>query len=179
MQGKNSFPKRYLFFGGVVSLLIILALTLLLIPNQEQNPQAAYEFTVPTTSGSLYSLKDDLGQKMIILDFMATWCNPCIQIGFALRELKNNYDMVSIVSISISPSDTAPILANWSSAWGFDWTFVPYNNLTDTLMEQYNVTLGIPASVVIDLEGLIRIRHTGVVDYETLETWAKEILPSQ
>ena len=62
-------------------------------------------FSLKTLDGATYRLSDDLGKKIIILDFWATWCEPC-------RE-----EMPDLVKAAkkFSPKDLAVVLVSLDS----------------------------------------------------------------
>ncbi|MFW9929070.1 MAG: peroxiredoxin family protein [Candidatus Thorarchaeota archaeon] len=170
-------PNRNLVFLSVILLVIVIASTLIIFfpTNLTPNLGPAKEITSETLKGQKFSLNSLIGQKNIILDFMATWCDPCVGLGFVYRQILNKYpNNVTIISITISNTDTKDILGNWTSAWNFNWTFLPYNQtFTPIIIKNYNVSLGIPMSYFIDLQGIIRVQHLGITEFSTVENWIK------
>ncbi len=71
-----------------------------LIPGQK-----VPEFTLASLQGEDVSLKDVLAEKkMVLIDFWASWCGPCIRAFPTLKEMRAEYgdDGFEIISISIN-----------------------------------------------------------------------------
>lgn len=64
----------------------------------------AYGFTLPDSTGRLHSLASRQ-TKVILLDFWASWCGPCIAQFPALRELQSAYGDQGLDIIGISVDD--------------------------------------------------------------------------
>src|SRR5208282_3008871 len=45
--------------------------------NTEWRGQVAPDFELRTTSGERFRLSENVGKKIIVLNFFATWCAPC------------------------------------------------------------------------------------------------------
>jgi len=86
--------------------------------------EEAPNFTLVDINGEQFSLSDHLG-KVVLLDFFATWCGPCISEIEHLKSLYNKYspDQLVILSISVDPnSDTVQILQNFAQQYEIAWT---------------------------------------------------------
>src|SRR5690554_8083345 len=57
---------------------------------QEAQPEPAPDFTLEDLEGNTVSLKD-LEGKVVVLDFWATWCAPCIKSFPAMQMAVNKY----------------------------------------------------------------------------------------
>lgn len=55
-----------------------------------------------TSEGSSFSGLGDLRGKVVVLDFWATWCNPCIRSFPKLRELTARYEGFDVVIIGVT-----------------------------------------------------------------------------
>lgn len=83
---------------------IIVFFILILGLGYSQAQQQAIDFSTEDIDGNIFSLHEHRGQ-VILLDFMATWCDPCGQQILYLKEIAEKYsaDEVVLVSISIDP----------------------------------------------------------------------------
>jgi thiol-disulfide isomerase/thioredoxin len=179
MSEKSNFNLNLIIPIVIILVFITSAVGIIFLP-QENEPDfgPAKTFEATTTKGDLYSLNQDLGHKMIIIDFMATWCQPCRTIGAVYSDVLKDYsNNLSVVSITTYYRDESNILANWSQAWKFDWVFIPYGNKTEEIIDLYGgIDDGIPFSYFIDLEGIIRVKHLGSkITYSYVENWIKGI----
>ena len=122
----------------------------------------AYDFNLPKVGGGNIKLSDLRG-KVVVLDFMATWCSPCAtEIGY-LKEVYASYgsNKVVILSIDVDQSEDAGDLAPYISEKGISW-----NVLMDTSgisqVTGYQAS-SIPTLVIVDTTGHIAYRTVGVI----------------
>jgi peroxiredoxin len=120
--------------------------------------EAAPVFSIDGPNGSPVTL-DSLAGKVVLIDFWATWCGPC------------NRDLDYIQSIASEFSgDNFVLLGVSSDSKESDWTRYKEKNhmlgiqVRDSfegLNSLFHVS-GIPTYIVIDANGIIRLRVTGV-----------------
>lgn len=126
-----------------------------------------------------FSLIDLAGQKqelaayrnnVVLLDFWATWCDPCRKEIPQLVELQNKYGVRGLQIIGISMDDGPEPVREFTRQFKTNYPIVMGNaNLGD----RYGGILGLPAAFVIEPGGRIYARHLGATDVGVLE---KEIL---
>ena len=111
----------------------------------------APDFMLKAIGGETVSLKDFRG-KVILLDFWATWCGPCIHEIPGLKALyekhKDNPDF-ALISISWDVNDDR--VAKFVSENEMPWIHI---RETEELKSKFNVR-GIPHYTVIDKNGVI------------------------
>ena len=116
----------------------------------------APNFSAPTPSGEMLSLKDALG-KYTIIDFWASWCKPCRRENPNVVSAYNKYHDKGLNIISVS-LDRQGQKAQWVKAIEddkMDWYHV--SNLQfwqDPIARMYSVR-SIPATFLLDEDGRI------------------------
>jgi len=113
-----------------------------------------YDITVTTVNGETLVLSEILKEKdMVLLNFWATWCRPCVSEFPHMAEAYNLYkDDVEVIALSVEGADASTIEA-----------FRRSNNLpfkvgqcTSSWLYAFNKDMTIPTSVFIDRYGIIR-----------------------
>jgi len=116
----------------------------------------APDFSAPTPTGEMMTLKDALG-KYTIIDFWASWCKPCRMENPNVVKVYNKYHDKGLNIISVS-LDKAEQKDKWIQAIkddNMDWYHV--SNLQfwqDPIAQQYSVR-SIPATFLLDENGVI------------------------
>ena len=116
----------------------------------------APDFQAETLEGKKVSLSDYQG-KVLILDFWATWCGPCLAELPYFQELVNLYkNDPSVAFLTISQDRSKDVARKFIEQKGYTFPVI-----FDTGIGQLFEVEGIPLLIVIDKEGNIRYKHFG------------------
>lgn len=139
---------------------------------QAENEKPKPKWSVVDTEGKLIT-NDDLQGKVSVLVYWATWCGGCkkeIPDLVALRE-EFSEDQVFIVGLSVDKPYKD--LQAYKEAVGINYQVARVNG---SIEEAFGVPESIPALIVMDQEGRIHFRHTGIVTKDTLSEWVRTLL---
>lgn len=148
----------------------------------EKEPEAkgmVPDFTWKDSNGVERSLKE-LRSKVVLVNFWATWCAPCLAETPALRDIANDFrkDSVVVIGVSIDQSgEIYPKVEDFARSKGLQ-----YQVITDPKLDVYQAYTGttqtaIPLTYVIDLDGSLYTILVGEQQYDTFAERIRDLLP--
>lgn len=146
-------------------------------------PALTFEWIEDSGGTPQWKSLEDLKGKVVILDFWATWCGPCVASFPNIKELRAHYSPEDLVIIGVTslqgshnwPRDASKpdrerkvetkgnpdlereLMAEYMKELGLTWTVA--FTAEEVFNPEYDVN-GIPHLAIIDREG--RIRHNGL-----------------
>ena len=112
--------------------------------------------------------------KVVVLDFWATWCAPCLTEMPRFVEWQQEYGARGLQVIGISMDDEAPPVRAAFQKYRLNFPVVMGD---EKLGEMYGGILGLPITFLIDRNGKIRFKHQGVTDLNIIESEIQTLLP--
>ena len=166
--------KRISFVLAVlVGLSLVIAACQAETVSAPQVGKLAPEFQLPSLDGQVVSL-EELRGRPVMLNFWATWCSPCIGEMPHIQAAYEEY-AADLVILAIYIGDSQSQVED----------FMQQNKLSFPVMldedagvaEMYNVR-GIPTTVFIDRDGVIRVMKVGAYSSKAaIERDLSKIIP--
>ncbi len=100
--------------------------------------------------------------KVVLLDFWGTWCPPCRESVPILRDLHKKYAGKSFQLVGISSDNDEDVWKTFIQAQHMDWS--EYIDLSDEVLQAFKVE-SFPTYIVLDKDGVIRFRQSGLGEY--------------
>jgi peroxiredoxin len=135
---------------------------------------ANLQFTLKDMYGRDVKLSDYHG-KVVLLNFWATWCGPCLAEIPGFVDLQARYKERGFEVVGVSVSDAREQLPPFAREYNVNYTLLVGQD-HDDLMDAYGAAVAIPVSVLIGRNGAICDRHMGIVDLERFEREIKALL---
>ncbi len=120
--------------------------------------EAAPDFELPLLDGGESALADHRGEDIVILDFWATWCGPCIQAMPALMDVASEYRDRNVVFYAINLRESEDQVKGFLETR--DWNLVVPMDADGSVADAYGVT-GIPHTVIVGKDGTLEKVHVG------------------
>jgi cytochrome c biogenesis protein CcmG, thiol:disulfide interchange protein DsbE len=133
----------------------------------------APDFTLPQLSGQDLRLSSYRG-RVVLLDFWASWCEPCRLETPHLIELQQKYGDRGLQIIGISMDDSPEPARAFYQQFHINYPVVMGTAKTGEL---YGGVLGLPIAFLINRDGRIDNKHIGVTDPAIFEKEIKSLLP--
>ena len=121
--------------------------------------EPAPDFSLSDLNGDTVQLSMLRG-KVVVLNFIATWCGACHQQVVQLEDVWSAFsDQITIMSIDIDTQGSEQMLRDYVQEYPYSsWIWAK-----DTIhLSRIYWSTAIPLTVIIDNEGLIQYSHIGV-----------------
>ena len=128
----------------------------------------AKDFTIELLSGEKFTLANQKG-KVILVDFWATWCKPCVKGIHHLKEFYPRYKDKGFEIIGISLDSNKKDVEDYISKENIKWKIAYSGDAwKDATAKYYKVNL-IPSYWLIDRKGILRDFGIHLRDEETMK----------
>ena len=173
--------KQILIIPSILFLSVILTFFYLLIieRNPSELPSNLLDKNVPKfeTESLLKNEKfissKEFGNRVILVNFFATWCKPCRDEHFYIQRFANEK---GIRIVGINYKDNPKKTIRWLKNLGNPYSDVPIDK-NGRIAIDWGV-YGIPETFIINSKGIIKYRHVGPITkkmYRKINLLIKEI----
>jgi peroxiredoxin len=119
---------------------------------------SAPDFTLDDLAGKPVALGSYRGKKVVLLDFWATWCGPCKVALPGLQDLSDRYGERGLVVLTVDQREKPEQVRSFIERKQYSFGVVL--DADGEVSDHYGVR-GIPTSVLIDKQGIVRSIHVG------------------
>lgn len=125
----------------------------------EWRGQIAPDFEITTTKGDRFRLSDNVGKKIVVLNFFATWCGPCRAEMPELNRYFNEHKSESFLLLGIDAEEKGDRVEAFLDELKLDF---PAGIDEGPIRRQYGVE-SFPTTVVIGVDGKVQFYETGAL----------------
>jgi peroxiredoxin len=139
--------------------------------------ETAPDFTLPTlTQGSL-SLHD-FGRQVVVLNFWATWCPPCVEETPGLEKFAEQMRSQGVTVVSVSVDEDGKALETFAAEQHLSFPIL--RDPDRSLAHRYG-TFQFPETYILDQEGRVAEKLIGAVDWQDsrIVTFVQELAGRQ
>jgi len=134
------------------------------------------------STAEIQTLFDSLKGKVVMVNFWATWCPPCVKEFPELVKLRNDYKDMDFELVFISLDEASELdkkLKPFLKKQGVDFTsylgiFPKPEELMEFIDKKWQGE--IPVTYVYDKEGQLKAQFMGSKTYEQFETEVKKLV---
>jgi peroxiredoxin len=125
----------------------------------EWRGQIAPDFELQTTRGESFKLSGNVGKKIIVLNFFATWCGPCRAEMPELNRYFNKHKAESFLLVGIDEEESQERVDEFLDELKIDF---PVGIDSGPIAKQYGVS-AFPTTVLIGVDGKVQFYETGAL----------------
>ena len=125
---------------------------------------SAVDFSFTDTEGETHTLSQYKG-KWVLVNFWATWCPPCRKEIPDLSDYHLENDDAVVIGVNYEPGLKDERLKKFIAVYLVTY---PVTRVNDEIIKALGEPRGLPTSILIDPQGNIAKRLTGMVDERKL-----------
>ena len=141
----------------------------------EAQSEAAPDFELQTLEGESIRLADYRG-KVVLIDFWATWCQPCRRQVPHLKSLYTELRPSGFEIVGIAVGDREESVRKFVAQAQIEY---PVTMGTDEVVTAFGNFTTIPTVFLVDRNGKIARRYTGLQDRQVLESHIRRALDAE
>jgi peroxiredoxin len=116
--------------------------------------QPAPHFAVETVRGERVDL-DALRGKVVLVDFWATWCGPCVEEIPTLRKAHSRHADEGLVIVGLSMDEDAPTMREFAKREEMQWPLAWLEGGQESDVARRYAVAGVPATFLVDRDGRV------------------------
>ncbi len=173
---KQTMRKRALIVSLLIILVVVIAVTsvtYLSKPKDNERIVQAQDFALTDLKGHAFRLSD-FGGKVVVIDFMATWCPSCKSQLTILNAIAEKYgSRIVLLSIDVDPTEPEEDIAALAQQYSYPaWIWA---RDTANLAQAYQVS-AIPKTIILDKDRYIRFEDVGLIGASNLIQRIEQLL---
>lgn len=119
-------------------------------------PGSVAELVGPTLDGKEFNLKAWKG-KVVVIDFWATWCKPCVAMTPDLLKLYSDFHEQGLEMVGVTLDQEEQRVREYLAEKKIPWSQIRYPELEEAAKVATNYgTAGIPMVFVVDRQGRVK-----------------------
>jgi len=126
----------------------------------------APDFELPDVNGQMVRLSDLEGQ-VVVVNFWATWCGPCVREMPLFQEYQDRYGP-GLVVLGVNEEESPETVREFVDELGISYTILIDR---DTKAASIYKVMMLPTTLFIDKEGILRFTHYGTLDEEQFSNY--------
>src|SRR5574337_1123153 len=164
----------YSFLSQIAIMCVILRLVIGGLPGgtdlwandiQPNEGHFAPDFALKTLDGNAVRLSEFRGKKVVLINFWATWCPPCRLEMPAIQQIYAEYKDKGFEVLAVNiESDAKQEIGDFVKELRLTFPILLDPNMKIT--RKFRV-IGLPVSVLIDRQGIVRAKEIGYHDWTT------------
>ena len=173
-------PKKTLAFVTLLTLVVVVAggywasqLRSPSVTDVSAGANTIISFDLPTSMGEKWSTQL-IHDKVVLINFWATWCAPCrTEIPLLIAMQASHAREIQVVGIAV---DDAESVRRFEDERGLNYVSLIALTEGPELMRRYGSGGQLPFTLVFDRTGVLRYQKTGELQVDELSGWLKHLL---
>jgi cytochrome c biogenesis protein CcmG/thiol:disulfide interchange protein DsbE len=161
--------RRRSLFAILLALGFIGLLTFGLVNKGASGPQPgdpAPENSFASLDQDSESNLEDFRGQWVLVNFWASWCEPCKEESPALEDLQTRYGGEDFTVIGIAIRDASD--DSRAFVRDFELSYPQFRDRDGKVAHAWGTT-GVPESFLVDPEGIVRVKQPGAVNEEIID----------
>ncbi len=132
----------------------------------------ALDFRLSSQNGAEFLLSEHLGNP-IVINFWASWCQPCRVEAPVLERTWRRYRDQNLVLVGVNIQDDQRPASAFIREFGITYPNGP--DVDGIITIDYGV-IGLPVTFFVNRNGTVERRWVGAIDEATAEAWVAELI---
>lgn len=156
-----SYLKNQRRYAGLIAL-VFLCLAIIACSKESTPPEqpltSFYEIALADTDGRMVDFKTFKG-KVVVLDFFASWCEPCKETAPLVERIYKQYtgQNVVVLGVSLDVAGNRSAVQRFAGKHGITFPVV----IDDGRIREVTGVFSVPTTIVLDRSGSIRAKIMG------------------